>query len=496
MDPLDSHVILTGKHGELTTPPADVDAMVQTLVRHGKGVLHFHGGLVSKESGLRAARNLLPVYEDAGAYPIFVVWNSDVLSILRGNLGEIAREEIFKRLLKTVLRFSAGHVKSAIGAKATGSQPASPRETDVQLKRLQDDEEPFDTLAPAGEVAPLSRQELSDFAMRIGSDESLLAAVASAVGADGDGAGAKGIGSGDGTRTPTKLDPEAIAELRGGETEGSKAIFESAILIRKATSVLTAVVGRYRGGRDHGLYATVFEEILREFYLGAAGEAIWATMKRETLDTFAPVADAATPRGGARLLDALGDAIDRADPPDITVVGHSTGAVFINNLMATVDSERSEPGGLPAEFRFRRVVFLAPACTFADFAALIVRWDHLWDRFRMFTMTDAAERADRMVRVVYPHSLLYFVSGLLERGADGESEAAKPLVGLERWVKGPDSDLLELSSVREYLADHGNEIVWSPVEGGPGLSAAAKSHGAFDEDPGVHASLKVFIGEP
>lgn len=493
---LDDHIIVTGKDGALVTAPERVDEMVRALVASGKGVVHFHGGLVSERSGRRVAENILPVYTEAGAYPIFFIWRSDVPSILR-NLPEIAKDEIFNRLLRTTTGHLGGRMTDARGAKSAGAGPLSPREVDAQLDRLERHEVPFDELVPAGELPELTLDELDEFEFDIANDEPLLAAVSAAVGADSGGAkGTKGALAGGGTRQPTLLHADAVAELRGDAGgDGAKGIFESAALALKATRVVRAVVQRYRQGRDHGLYATVVEELLREFYLGPAVTAIWTAMKRETLDTFQPVANGGPPRGGARLLEALTNAIDGGPVPDITAVGHSTGAVFINNLMATVERERGAGGGLPADFRFRRIVFLAPACTFTDFAAVVDGWDHLWERFRMFTMNDAAERRDRLVPLVYPHSLLYFVSGLLERDAEGRSEAGKPVVGLQRWVQGPASELAELTAVRAYLTAQRDQIVWSPIDGGPGLSAGAEQHGAFDEDPQVHASLKVFIAE-
>ena len=36
----------------------------------------------------------------------------------------------------------------------------------------------------------------------------------------------------------------------------------------------------------------------------------------------------------------------------------------------------------------------------------------------MFTMTDENEKKDRLVPVIYPHSLLYLVSGVVEPEVD------------------------------------------------------------------------------
>jgi len=497
---LAGHVVLSGGDGELSTTPEELSAMVRALTIHGKGVLHFHGGLVSEEKGLAVARELLPAYQEAGAYPMFFVWRSDIVSVLRGNLEEIAKEEIFQRLLKKVLSYAAGKVREELGGArgpargpAGGLLPESPVTVDEELDRREREEEPFAELPTAEDVPELTDAELAEFGDEIAVDDELLANVEVAVRrADPD---AEPVGSRGGvTRTQASatslMDPDAIAELQsrpGGAP--SRFGFETAALVKKAVKVLVAVIRRHRSGRWHGLYATVVEEILREFYLANAGATIWATMKRDTLDTFTP---GDKPRGGERFLAELARALPAQDTPAITLVGHSTGAVFINNLLGAVDKARAKGnGGLPADFRFRNVVFLAPACTFTDFARVVERRDHLWQRFRMFTMTDDAERADRVFSFVYPHSLLYLVSGLFERDAKGGSEGGKPLIGLERWCKGTEDQPKELPAVRALLQGDAESVAWSP-----GALSGAIRHGDFDNDPLVKESLKRLIAEP
>ncbi len=190
----------------------------------------------------------------------------------------------------------------------------------------------------------------------------------------------------------------------------------------------------------------------------------------------------------------LGGSLRGGARPEITLVGHSTGAVFINNLLGHVERMRSDPDGpLPADFRFHAVAFLAPACTFTDFSPVVEGRRDLWCQFRMFTMTDDAERKDGLLPVVYPRSLLYFVSGLLETGPDGKSEPGKPLVGLARcFDRVRDDDPPEVRAVREWIRKD-SLAVWSPADGAPGFSAGALSHGDFDDDEKVRASLKVLI---
>jgi len=151
---------------------------------------------------------------------------------------------------------------------------------------------------------------------------------------------------------------------------------------------------------------------------------------------------------------------------------------------------------LPADFRFRNIAFLAPACTFEDFAPVLGRHEELWDELRLFAMTDEAERKDALVRVLYPRSLLYFVSGVCETDAEGNREAGKPLVGLRRHYAGKDREDLPdaVRVVLDYMTPQ--RSVWSPVDGGPGLSASAVHHGDFDDDPKVRESLRTMIEAP
>lgn len=113
----------------------------------------------------------------------------------------------------------------------------------------------------------------------------------------------------------------------------------------------------------------------------------------------------------------------------------------------------------------------------------------------MFTMTDVDERADRLMPVIYPHSLLYFVSGLLERDATGAGEGGKPVVGLQRWFErtAREGDPPELDQIADFIREAEDNVVWSPVDGPLGCSSGARSHGAFDDDPKVRESLGVLI---
>lgn len=489
----------TSADGRLDTPPAEVDRIVAAARGASRVVLHFHGGLVDERAGTGVAARLLPVYQEAGAYPVFFVWRSGLVEIVSGNLREIAGERGFRALVRWVLKLALSKLTEIAGVKGTDTRLLNDNELAVELQRAaQEGREPFASVTPTTQVQELTEQERRQVEQLLRADP-VLQAVGAEIAASAlpqeQRTGARGAVVRGSTRT--LMSPAVVDELQqaaaGARQPGQKGIVTSAALAKKGLSVLVHVIGRFRDDSDHGIYPTVVEEVLREFYLANAGAAVWRMMKQETLDTFQQTDP---PRGGRYFLDGLATALgDGAVLPQVTLVGHSTGAVFINNLLGDVERLRADPGtSLPADFRFRNVAFLAPACTFDAFATVLERRDHLWERFRLFAMTDAAERADALLPL-YPRSLLYFVSGVCETDAEGASRAGVPLVGMRRHYDSHDERATaSMRAVRSYVEE--GRGVWSPVDGDDGFSSGARSHGAFDDDEKVRASLRAMIEAP
>ncbi|HXT11405.1 MAG TPA: hypothetical protein VN873_07560 [Candidatus Angelobacter sp.] len=235
--------------------------------------------------------------------------------------------------------------------------------------------------------------------------------------------------------------------------------------------------------RDHGLYTTVVEEILRELYLDAVGTWVWGRMKKDTQDTFALLDSPAPPRGGRLFVEELGKALRaRTDRPKISIVGHSAGSIFACHLLAHVDEMRRE-GGMPLDFQFHRVAFLAPACRCALWAAILALHEArpLWGNFRMYSLSDTLESGYWEAPFLYPRSLLYIISGLLET-----PEIDVPILGMQRYMNQSDVySMPEMEVIRTFLAV-GDRQVWSKQNGGAGLSSDALKHGEFDDTTGEH----------
>jgi pimeloyl-ACP methyl ester carboxylesterase len=194
-------------------------------------------------------------------------------------------------------------------------------------------------------------------------------------------------------------------------------------------------------------------------------------MKQDTADAFKN--DAAI-YGGTAFLAALRDRIDPAAPPRITLVGHSTGAVFISEFITHAAAT------LPSEVQFG-VVFEAPASTCAKTAETLAQHRARIANFRMFTMSEAYELDDKLVPVIYPHSLLYFVSGVVEFEADA------PLVGMARFYEAnhfPPGGFPDVATVRDFVAESTGHAVWSVTEdtAPAGQRSHAEGHTEFDDD--------------
>jgi hypothetical protein len=271
---------------------------------------------------------------------------------------------------------------------------------------------------------------------------------------------------------------------------GRRGILSSAGLIVRAVDVLARVIKRFIEHRDHGLYPTVVEEILRAYYIANIGEQVWQAMKQETADTFAAPTD--VPRGGTEFLNRLEKLLNAGQVLRLSVVGHSTGAVFIDNFFDAI-RVRQAAGSLPKSFKVDKVIFLVPAATDTNFANVLGQ-PLLYNDFRLFGMTDGYECKDEMVPAVYTRSLLYFVSGILEENADGTNAVDMPIMGMQRYLtEGGVYNSPDAVACRTYLTSNPDFTVWSPCDRGDGLRSQSQHHGDFDDDDATLTSVQYFL---
>lgn len=492
--PLDKKFYIhTGKDGILEdTTEDEVRALVADLKEAPKLVVHLHGGLISQAAALEKAERLAPAYQAAGARPVFMVWESGLLETIANNLHEINKEKIFSFIVKRVLKHAVGKLANINGSKASGQLPL-PKDIEVskefnkRLTEKPDGEVPYGNFKPQGldELTEAERKRFEDSLATDPEFQNEVQAIVDTAKPEEIESTSKGIIVKRRKSTSTLMSPEVVDELvaDAAEKEG-KGIFSSAAMIVKAGQILWRVIERFRHGRDHGLYTTVVEEVLREFYVANVGSAIWGMMKQDTEDTFANVGQQPT-RAGWFFVQELGKLMQEGHRPEVSVVAHSAGAVYASHLLAHLAWARADQNHpLPNDFRLKHLIFLAPACSFTLFDRVLVghRQSPLFDHFRMFSLSDDLEAGYWEIPAVYPRSLLYCISGVLEQ-ENRQSAQDLPLLGMQRYFTTAETyQQPEVERVCEWLAlatDKRSEV-WSEANRGDGLWSDAVKHGGFD----------------
>ncbi len=486
-------------------------------------VMHFHGGLVPKSAGLEAAQLLATEsYGKAGAFPVFFIWESGFVESLQQALPQIFREAIFELLMERVAGYALGAI-SHFGGDGTGItrgeeavQPASPSYVKRELNGIVDGAVASGPFVPFADIDPhslpedatLRARDENKFLQDLSADRELqkeAAKIAQGLRPEED--VRREIENG-GTRGEftapvraseyTLMSPGVLDEMRPDVTEGdevTRGLFSAAAAMARITTgaarILKNVVWRFASRRDHGVQATIVEEILREFYLANIGKAVWDAMKTNAQNAWQMDGNLF---GGTEFLKGLKKLGETGHkPPRIVLVGHSTGAIYICALI-----EAAAKMALAAT-KFD-IVYLAPAVDFKRLANTLTGHPDLISNFRVFGMKDSVERDDHLLDVpqlnavpflkgLYPGSLLYFVSGALEGDAD------KPIVGMARYYEddGPYSAdaFPEIATVKAFVAGSPNRCVWSKTEEAAlsGLQTLSFHHGDFDNEDRTLQSL-------
>ncbi|HZE58041.1 MAG TPA: hypothetical protein VE031_09320 [Chthoniobacterales bacterium] len=483
-------IIHTAGDGVLKgTSPEQVNEIAKEVARATHTVIHLHGGLVTSKSAIDAAGRLSKFYQEEGLQSVFFVWESGLFETISNNPNEIFNEKIFRTLLKRVLKWAGGKILDAGGSRNIGDTAEPLDDGTVEMALDQADlagvgrtdsarQEPLLQLVAPPDIAPLKSEEQEKFARELRESQEFRDAF------DGLMLGLA-VEPSPGRRAASAAVPfkslisQPIKdELRETAVEGQRGLFDAATMIGHAVAVLVRVVRRLAQHRDHGLYTTVVEELLRELYVNAIGTHVWGMMKKDTQDTF-EIGDPAQPRGGRLFVAELAAAVgESGKQPRISIVAHSAGAIFTSHLLKHVDQQR-KAGALPADFHFHGIAFLAPACRCALWADVLAihRTKPLWNSFRMFSLSDPLESGYWELPPLYPRSLLYIISGILEN-----PEFDTPLLGMQRYLKKGGAaaydKMKEVVTTRDFLA--GNHYqVWSQANDGPGLSSDSTRHGAF-----------------
>ncbi len=473
------------------TPRDHVAGLVSNALEKNTLAVHFHGGLVKYSTGVETANNLCGEYAAGDAFPAFFIWESGLLETLKNNLDEIRSEDFFRMLWKVLLKVVFRKIAKTEGARAalTLSDDIDTESLTDSIDRaiLADDASTLETFEIGDDIGELSELEIMTIERELELDfnlneeiERITASLLSpdAVEKERRAKGPRVRGS-----TRTLIDPDALERFVTRPSPGEKGVVETALVLKAIAGLAVRVVSRFVEKRDHGLHATIVEEILRELYLSNAGKAVWDLMKQDTADAFGDNPDI---HGGTAFLTELARQSTPGNRPRIVLIGHSTGAIYIAELL-------DKAAEILPDQHFE-LVFLAPASTFEKISRTVEKHNDRIDRFRMFTMLDENEKKDCLVPVLYPHSLLYFISGVLEDGYD------VPIVGMKRFYDRkhfPDGAFPGVKPAREFVSgeEKGEVLSITPKNAPPGMRSASAKHGDFDNETETVASIVHLLRE-
>ena len=483
-----------------------VDALRRSLAQpDAKLLLHLHGGLVDDAAGRAIAARLAgPPPTGWGLSPAwtqaYVVWRTGAFETLKTNWTDLAtNDRLYKTVVRKLLWFVAGKLGApgATGRSAAAQAGLTEQQVALALSGQGDRRAPFARLDEVAATAAAGSRgsviveaddaalalEFQDLLTQDGEFNAAVGDIDAVVNARAPGRAPLPVGDqargeasyrrlSAGVREPIDaLKPTGIGARTGP-------VGVAAFLLKHAGLIAFRCFKRFRTHRDHGVHATVVEEVARELYGDLLGATIWGMMVKDAGDHFAP--------GGFGL--TLLDAVPEGEPVHVVVTAHSAGSIWASHLLKAIKTKNR---AITLD-----LILLAPAVRTDLFAeALDAAAGHV-RLCRMFTMDDELERKDAVLGhdkgFIYPSSLLYLVSGLFEhRAADAFVDA--PLVGMQRFAGAswPDDPVESAASQKivAFFQQPGHDVVYSPA---PGLTMA-DSHGGFDSEPSTLASVGKFL---
>ena len=491
--------------GATTSPEAVRTLIAQALTANEPTlVLHFHGGLVNQASGRQIAARLATVYEAAGRYPIFFVWEAGLIESIQNNLRDILKDKLFQQGVKKLTRWLLKQLPAAAGLRGAGgvvdvaaleseydrwfagtrqSLPSALHPATGVKPTLRSAQEPADEVQLATEIQVELEFDL-EFKTQMQEIHDSITPAQLANPAQKE----SGIGA---IVSPVSEIAPAQVDQAFNVSPQARGVFSLAKLAIFLAKTLHRVVARFRAGRDHGVYTTIVEELLAGLYVDKIGGVIWRQMKKDTIDAFddpAFCAGAALVREITTQQAQSGKRFRR-----IVLIGHSTGAVFISNFL-----DHAAPLLPDAQFD---VIFLAPAVSYQRLQRTLGVHGPRIANVRRFGMQDETEANDVLVPIIYPRSLLYFVSGLLESTEDDYPLRLPdmPLVGMQRFSTLADvftpAEFPEIEGVEQFLGGYTRHSVWSITDPGglDGNRSSSQKHGDFDNDEATVTSLKYIL---
>ena len=461
--------------GLYQTLPEHIDAIFDRYEKDKvkKITIFFHGGLVSEKDGMATAIKMGKNIEEAGQMPICFVWETGLKETIATNITKISDTKLFNKLTKVLIK----KLSEKLGFGSGSGRGAGESLTDAEIEMAFLKEKPFesynqDTLTTSGRGAgtvtsmPINEDELlqsleADFTYVVQSDLEFTDTIAN-----------------------TKISADVT------NFDGGRGIISTGLFVKHLALIAFRVIKRFFDKRDHDFYPTIIEEILRGLYIAELGAWVWNSMKVKSDEMWNDNTSLSglNQMAGRYFLDKLIAYSNNNSDVEINLVGHSAGSIAICNMVKAVAK-------IDSTVVFNKIIFMAPACRVDLFNKEIVLNPSRFKQFRMFTMKDEFETQDKLVPFLYPYSLLYLVSGVLE---DEGNDCDAYILGLERHINGkaPYNSAQELVSTTKFLFEgNTNRVIYSKSDLAAvlGLRTTSISHGEFDDNSDVIESINYFL---
>lgn len=458
--------------GKVHSIPQDVDRIIQHLRDNNikKLLLHFHGGLISENRGMKSAEEFYNNYKDLeNTLPVSIVWETGFLESLPETFRRLIQtDDLLRTLITKVLRFFANSFNIDLSPIETGLIPPSLENIAYLVETKTDgyNDETLESLfseSYAEESITDMINEIYSKIQNITSDE--------------------------------ELSDEEIERMANDESEEPSNFINPKILWYSAKIAKRCIV-RFIKKRGHGVLPTIIEESCREIYLDDFGTEIWQVMKDQAKSMWNSNKGRIgnDQYAGRYLLDKIVESFE-SDELEVSVVAHSAGAVATCEWIKIISSDEKYKS-----FKFKNIVFLAPACRCDLFKETVMKYKETYGIFKMVTMDDYYESKDNLIQLpvlefLYTRSLLYLISGILE--GRKASDADEYILGLHRHIRKskPYSNISMLNEISDFLMlpdNNENNLILSISESSAliGRRSGAKHHGGFAKDELVIESIK------
>jgi hypothetical protein len=463
--------------GKVRSSPQDIDRIIQYLRDNNikRLLLHFHGGLISENRGMKSAEEFYNNYNDfENTLPVSIVWETGFLEALPETFRRIIQtDDLLRTLIIKVLKFFASRFNIDLSILDTGFLPPS-LENIAYLVETKTDSFTEETLESLfSETYP--EESITDVIDGIYSEMQSIT-------------------------TDEVLTDEEFERIVNDESEEISNFINPKILWYSAKIAKRCIV-RFINKRGHGVLPTIIEESCREIYLDDLGTEIWQVMKNQAKSMW----NSNNGRignnqyAGRYLFDKIVENFT-SDELEVSIVAHSAGAVATCEWIKVVSSDEKYKS-----FKFKNIVFLAPACRCELFKETVMKHKDTYSIFKMITMDDYYESKDNLIQLpvlkhLYTRSLLYLISGILEGRKAKDADAY--ILGLHRHIRKskPYSTVAMLNEISDFLMlpdNNGNNLILSISDSSAfiGRRTGAKHHGGFVKDKLVIESIKHLVRE-